>query len=139
MLTRDHYLDTWKPHVLVAEDDDRMRALIAGTLRRDGLVVSEASNGAELLFWVGELLTAPEAVHIDLIIADIRMPAASGLEALERLRDDDWAMPMILMTAFGDDETHDEARRLGASTVFDKPFELDDLRTAVHYFAGGSR
>jgi DNA-binding response OmpR family regulator len=39
--------------------------------------------------------------------------------------------PVILITAFGDDETHTEARRLGAAAVFNKPFEFDDLRTVV--------
>ena len=61
------------------------------------------------------------------MISDIKMPGLSGLDLLDTLRRSDWAMPVILITAFGDRETHDEAIRLGAVRVFDKPFELDDL------------
>jgi DNA-binding NtrC family response regulator len=69
-----------------------------------------------------------------LIISDVRMPGVSGLDVLATLRREDWSTPVILMTAFGDLETRAEARRLGAKALFDKPFDVDDLRTAVSWF-----
>jgi DNA-binding response OmpR family regulator len=71
----------------------------------------------------------PEA-DVDLIISDIRMPICSGLQILQALRDARWSVPVILMTAFGDEGTRDRAEGLGA-IFFDKPFAIDDLRTAV--------
>ncbi len=67
---------------------------------------------------------------IDLIVSDVRMPICSGLEIVRAIRDSGWTVPVILMTAFGDDETRDRAAQLNA-VLFDKPFDLDDLRTAV--------
>lgn len=64
------------------------------------------------------------------------MPWASGLTVLAALRRYDWATPAILITAFGDDETHSEARRLGAAAVFDKPFDMRDLRRAARRVLG---
>jgi DNA-binding response OmpR family regulator len=59
------------------------------------------------------------------------MPGPSGLEVLARLREEEWATPVLLISAFDDDATHAEARRLGAVGVLHKPFDLDDFRTAV--------
>jgi CheY-like chemotaxis protein len=65
------------------------------------------------------------------IVSDIRLPGYSGFDLLEALHDAQCDTPVILMTAFGDQETHDKARRLGAVAIFDKPFDADDLSTAV--------
>ena len=125
------------PCVLVAEDDTRMRELLADTLRRDGHEVIEARDGAELLDYIGELHLSPRGdPPIDLIITDVRMPTLSGIDVLAELRWADWAIPVIVITAFGDADLHAEAKRLGAAAVFDKPFDLDDIRTAVFRYAG---
>ena len=58
------------------------------------------------------------------------MPICSGLQILSALRDAHWRTPVILMTAFGDEATCKQAESLSAM-LFDKPFDLDDLRTAV--------
>jgi FixJ family two-component response regulator len=53
------------------------------------------------------------------------------LELLADLRKSDWLLPVILITAFGDESVHDEGTRLGAAMVLDKPFDLEDLVDAV--------
>ena len=58
------------------------------------------------------------------------MPVANGLQVVAALRSANCWTPVILMTAFGDESMRTEAQRLGA-VLFDKPFDLDDLRTAV--------
>jgi DNA-binding response OmpR family regulator len=65
----------------------------------------------------------------DLIVSDIRMPVCSGLRIVEALRRAG-CTPMILMTAFGDEQTRVQAADLRA-VLFDKPFDLDDLRRVV--------
>ena len=118
--------------VLVAEDDDALRAVLCRALRRAGYAVIEAGDGVECVGfaqpWVfrGQTVEPP-----DVIVSDVRMPGWSGLEALEILRAGAQTAPIILMTAFGSVETHDLAARLGASYVLDKPFEVDDLVALV--------
>ena len=119
------------PLVVLAEDDDELRHLVARRLRGHGCEVVEARTGLEL----AELILEHAADHrtrgtIELIISDIRMPGLTGLEIVELLRRIDWALPVILMTGFGDSEAHVEATRLGAA-VFDKPLDLDVFATVV--------
>lgn len=59
------------------------------------------------------------------------MPGCGGLEVLARMRRVEWSTPVILITAFGDAETHTEACRLGAARVLDKPFDVDELCLAA--------
>jgi DNA-binding response OmpR family regulator len=115
----------------VAEDDEAMRNVVVETLRKDGYAVSEASDGGRLLVtFVREFMHSPRVELIDLLVSDIRMPVCSGLEILEQLRAAKWPVPVILMTAFGDDHIRARARLLGA-LVFDKPFKMHDLRVAA--------
>jgi len=119
------------PHILLAEDDPAMRELVATALCRDGYDVSEVPDGGRLLTRIaGTYLTGTADLAYDLVISDIRMPVCDGLKMLEGLRKAEWSLPVILMTAFGDASTHSRAEALGAA-LFDKPFDIDDLRTAV--------
>jgi DNA-binding NtrC family response regulator len=110
--------------VVVAEDDAEMRDLVISELRRDGWTVIEARNGADLRF------ALRHGEPVDLVVSDIRMPAFSGLELVEQLRRQGNRTPVILMTGFGDEAVREAVEHLDA-LLFDKPFELDDLRTAV--------
>jgi len=127
----DAYVALHPRRVLLAEDDDQMRMLVAAALRADGHHVVEARDGRALLDEIGsELLGERPGQLTDLIVSDIRMPGLTGLEVLAGIRQARWSTPVILITAFGDEATHVAARALGAA-CFDKPFDLDDLRTAV--------
>ena len=117
--------------ILLAEDDGEMRSMLASTLRADGYEVVEAPSGSALLEEISLLLFRGEAVPADLIVSDERMPGFLGSEVLAGLRNARWPTPFILITGFGDENTHREAYRLGASAVFDKPFDLDDLRRTI--------
>ena len=121
-----------RAHVLVAEDDDDLRTMVVTGLRQDGHDLIVARDGVELLEYVASsMLFAEAAPEPDLIVSDIRMPGFSGLNVLAGLRDERWHTPIVLMTAYADDEIRNEAVRLGASAFFEKPFDVDDLRTAV--------
>ena len=117
------------PRVLVVEDDEDIRRLVVNALRSDGYAVDEAADGRNLLIEV-ESRHPAASEEIDLIISDIRMPVCTGLQILEALRNAEWTVPVILMTAYGDEATRKTADDLGA-VIFDKPFSLGDLRTAV--------
>jgi DNA-binding NtrC family response regulator len=116
--------------VLVADDDDDLRALIAATLRDDHYDVIEARDGAELLAHLDAALDSPTR-RPAVIVSDVRMPILSGLGVLSALRRAHVSMPVILITVFVDASIRSVAERLGATGVLAKPFDMDDLRTAV--------
>ena len=122
------------PIVLLAEDDDELRRLLARKLRRQGCDVVEARTGTQLVELVVEHTVEPIAAEqrqASLVISDLRMPGRSGLDVLRLLRRANVGVPVILMTAFGSRQVHDEALVLGAAAVFDKPVDLDDLTAAA--------
>lgn len=118
--------------VLVAEDDHEMRRLLRQALQRDGYEVVEASNGADLLKDLGARGFAN--IGADLLVSDIRMPGATGMDVLRALRTHGCQVPVVLISGFCEDSVALEARQLGATAIFHKPFEVDDLRIAVHFF-----
>ena len=99
--------------LLVVEDDRDMRSLLCDELWDEGYQLTEAANGDEAL--VAILKTVP-----DLIVTDLKMPAG-GLDYVNRLRTFAPQCPIILMTAFGDTRTKEEALKSGATAYFDKP------------------
>jgi DNA-binding response OmpR family regulator len=117
--------------ILLAEDDRDMRMLLSQALRKQGYMVTECQDGVQFLTRLGPLLDSRGAVEYDVIISDIRMPGLTGMEVLEGLTDTAWCPPVILITAFGDSDTHVRAAELGVAAMFDKPFEIDDLVAAV--------
>jgi DNA-binding response OmpR family regulator len=127
------------PRILVAEDDVEVRCLVAAALREDGYEVVEALDGGRLLVQVAAAYGRHgRKVACDVIVSDIRMPVCSGLEVLEGLRKAQCTTPVILMTAFGDEATREYVTSLRA-VLFDKPFDVDDLRTAVMNLLPGHR
>ncbi|HOP05691.1 MAG TPA: response regulator [candidate division Zixibacteria bacterium] len=115
------------PRILVAEDDPEMRRLLVWNLRKEGFETVECSDGWELLDHLGKPVLDGDPDDFDLVVSDIRMPGATGLEVLEGINETEWFVPMILITAFGSDQVHREAEELGAAGIFDKPFEVQDL------------
>jgi CheY-like chemotaxis protein len=119
-------------HIVLAEDDYELRRMLAGVLIEDGYQVTELCDGGELLDYVTSYgLRAGAVPRADLIISDVRMPKHGGLEVLAGLRRARFATPVVLITAFPEADTLAAAEALGAVTVLDKPFEIDDLRMVV--------
>jgi CheY-like chemotaxis protein len=112
-----------KARILVADDEPSMRQFLRIILGEDH-EVSEAANGLEALDLAREL--AP-----DLLILDVMMPGRSGLEVLAEVRRDPRLaeIPVIMITAWDDVQAHALAAR--AELVLTKPFDPEDLRTAV--------
>ena len=130
-----------QPCILLAEDDEEMRRLLVQELQKNGYQVCECSTGLRLLDKLGNRLVSPEKLkceptEYDLIISDIRMPGVTGMSVLEGMCLFEGFPPMILITAFGDEKTHEQAKELGAAALFDKPFEIEDLLAKVHEILG---
>jgi CheY-like chemotaxis protein len=115
------------PRVLLAEDDDAMRALIADVLRHDGYEVLEVANGRDL-FWCME--RAERGQPIDVVVSDIRMPAYDGLDVVEAWAQIGSDVSVVLMSAFPDPEVRRRADLLGV-VLLEKPFPFDRLQRYV--------
>ena len=121
-----------RPKILLAEDHREMRMLVAQSLRAEGYDVVEVCNGVDLAAEVRRAeLDDDNPRNADLLVIDVRMPGGSGLDCLGALRQTDWLTPAIVITAFPDARTFDEAMRLGATAVLCKPFELAALTSLV--------
>ena len=115
--------------VLIADDDEAMRSLLGASLRGQGFEVAECKDGRELMH-----LLQSEAQGVrtpSLIVSDLRMPGVTGLDVLHWLGRTLPQVPVILITAFGDAQTHRRAKALGAAAILDKPFDLEDFHAQV--------
>ena len=115
--------------ILLADDDSAMRQMLAGSLRRRGFAVDECEDGKELLDRL-ETCRSGSAVP-DLVVSDVQMPGATGLDVLHWLQRWLRGVPVILITAFGDRRIHRRAQELGAALVIDKPFDLSRLHDDI--------
>ena len=121
--------------VLVVEDDAEMRSLLAGVLKQDGAEVVEGDDGEQLLHWAERAGSQPRRQLFDAIVSDIQMPDMTALDVLRRVPTMSRSAPLILITAFGDKRTSEEAYQLGAELVLRKPVNLNDFRAIVRSVA----
>jgi len=110
--------------VLVVDDEEVVRNVLRERLEVDGHEVSEASNGRDAIQRLDE-------GTFDVIITDILMPETDGLELLMHARKMQPDAKVIAITGAKNSLHRDNARGLGASQVFEKPFELEDIAAAV--------
>jgi DNA-binding response OmpR family regulator len=116
------------PRVLLAEDDNELRKLLAGALRRNGYDVIEICDGLQLRDRLEySRLLFGDHYDFDLIISDVRMPGLGGLDVVSAMADVARRPPVIMITAFGDQQTYIRAMQLKAVAFFDKPFDIDSL------------
>lgn len=107
-----------------------MRGTVAGALRGDGYDVVEAVSGFELLEEISPaLLSDDPSQGPDAIIMDVWVPGIMGLSILGGLRDAHWPTPIVLIAGSREHAVREISLRLGADAVFERPFEIDDLRT----------
>jgi two-component system phosphate regulon response regulator OmpR len=106
-------------HILVVDDDDRIRELLSRFLREHGLRVSAAPNGERALLLLGQM-------SFDLVILDVMMPGIDGFEVTRRLREIG-DTPVLLLTARGEPEDRIKGLSLGADDYLSKPFEPEEL------------
>ncbi|MEL7108179.1 MAG: response regulator transcription factor [Pseudomonadota bacterium] len=113
-------------HLLIVDDDDRIRDLLKQYLAREGHSVTTAADAgaARKLF---------QTFSFDLAIIDIMMPGEDGLSLLKALRQEGNDTPILLLTARGQSSDRIEGLRLGADDYLPKPFEPEELalRTAA--------
>ena len=110
--------------VLIGEDEKDMQEVLSEVLVRRGYIALSASNGEEVL---QELRNKSP----DVVLLDIRLPKLDGLKTLEKIRRMNLAVPVVMMTAYGDVPTAIQAMRLGAVDYITKPFKNEDVVDAL--------
>jgi two-component system cell cycle sensor histidine kinase/response regulator CckA len=110
--------------LLICEDEDAIRDILARGLRRHGLVV-EAVADAE-----SALAALADGAAFDVLLSDVMMPGIDGVELARRARASHPALPILLMSGFAEPPLH-KAAETAAIRFIAKPFTLDELRTAL--------
>lgn len=111
-----------KRQVLIADDDDDSRAMLAFLLEEEGWNVREARDGLEAL---EELVNQPP----DLLILDNRMPQLTGIEVYKQIRKLGVNLTVILVTAYG--HVEELATSVGISYSVSKPYDITELLNII--------
>ncbi|WP_027377375.1 response regulator transcription factor [Kaistella palustris] len=116
--------------ILIAEDDELILKTIEHKLIKEGYRVILARNGKEAIDTLN-------AKHVDLIITDIMMPFASGIEILSALKKFEKKIPVIMLSSMGQEEVILEAFDLGAYDFVVKPFSPSELALRIRRLLPG--
>src|SRR4051812_4184867 len=108
--------------ILVADDEQNLRRVLVALLRREGHEVVQAASGLEAIERLGD---------VDVVVTDLRMPGADGMEVLRTASKNYPHVPVIMITAYGSVGQAVEAIKAGAFDYIEKPFEQDSIRTIL--------
>jgi DNA-binding response OmpR family regulator len=117
--------------ILVVEDDSAIRRGVVDALRFQGYVASEASNG-------DEAFTMALEPRYDLLLLDLILPGKQGLEILKEVRLAYPTLPVIIVTAKGDETDRVNGLKLGADDYVVKPFSIKELMARIEAVLGRS-
>ena len=106
-------------HILIVDDDDRIRELVKEYLEENKFIVTTAINASDAKKKL-------EIIKFDILVLDIMMPGQSGLSLTQELKKNN-STPIILLTAKGEAENRIEGLELGADDYLGKPFEPKEL------------
>jgi DNA-binding NtrC family response regulator len=110
--------------ILVVDDEQAQRTVLAGFLRKRGFEVLQAPG-------VGDALSQVSARLVDLVLTDLRMPDGTGLDVLNGVRKINPEIAVVVMTAFGTVASAVDAMKHGASDYLTKPIDLDELDVLI--------
>src|SRR5512147_2495389 len=110
--------------VLIVEDDQPLRELLQIELSRSGYKVEAAANGEEGLAMYKEQI-------FNIVLLDVRMPGADGVEILQQMRAESNIPEIIMFTGHGTIETAVECIKHGAYDYLTKPVKLDELEMLI--------
>lgn len=110
---------TNKPHILVVDDDDRIRTLLSRFLRDNDFIVSTAKNG-------NDALNVLKCAYYDALVVDVMMPEKNGIDLTKELRATS-DLPILLLTALWEVNDRINGLESGADDYLAKPFEPKEL------------
>ncbi|PGM59203.1 MULTISPECIES: response regulator [unclassified Bacillus (in: firmicutes)] len=110
--------------LLIVDDQYGIRLLLHEIFKKEGYEVFQAANGFQAIDIV--VKDCP-----DLVILDMKIPGMDGVEILKRIKEINKDIKVILMTAYGELDIIEEAKKLGALQYFPKPFDIDEIKKVV--------
>ena len=113
-------------HILVAEDEDVLRDLVARALSNEGHKVTTSADGAQALDLLGSA-----ANTFDLLLTDIKMPVMDGIALALAAARDHPELPILLMTGYADQRERAHGLDALVHEVVAKPFSIAELQSAV--------
>nr|WP_256872534.1 response regulator [Paenibacillus sp. 79R4] len=117
---------------MIVDDQNGIRILLMEVFSSEGYMTFQAPNGKIAL----EIVRAESP---DLVLLDMKIPGMDGLEILKHIKEVNPEIKVIMMTAYGELDMIKEATELGALMHFTKPFDIDEIRTAVNmHLKGGA-
>lgn len=111
-------------HILIVDDDETQRSLLAGYLKKRDYTVTTAVSGLEAI-------EKNQVKGFDLAILDLKMPEIDGIETMAKMKEIDPETYFIILTGYGTVETAVEAMKIGAYDYLSKPINLDELELIV--------
>lgn len=111
--------------ILIVDDQAGIRLLLNEVFKKAGYETYLAANGLEAIRFL-------ENIIMDCMLLDMRIPGANGIQILKHLQKLGQKMPIIMMTAYGEQDLLDQAKELGATHYFTKPFDIKELQNIVN-------
>ncbi|WP_368668754.1 response regulator [Sporosarcina sp. 6E9] len=116
--------------ILIVVDQPGIRLLLGELFRKENYSVRLAKNGVEAFIKI-------EAEQPDCVLLDMKMAGIDGMEVLKKIKKKWPAVPVIMMTAYGELEKIEEVLALGAEKYFTKPFDIYEVRDTVNEIITG--
>jgi DNA-binding response OmpR family regulator len=114
-----------QPHVLLVEDETHIAQGLIYNLEREGYLVTHAETGASAM-------EAFSSRRLDLVILDLMLPDSHGIDLCRQMRKTAPQLPILMLTALGEEQDRVKGLKEGADDYLSKPFSLDELLLRVH-------
>lgn len=111
--------------ILIVDDQQGIRLLLNEVFKKEGYEPYLAANGLEAIRFI-------ENIKIDCMLLDMKIPGMNGIEILQRMEGMGRKMPIVMMTAYGEISLIEQAKTLGVTHYFTKPFDIFELRNTVN-------
>lgn len=113
-----------KETILVVDDQAGVRTLLSLLCQEEGLAVEVAKHGLDAINKIKENCPA-------MVLMDVRMPVMDGVTALGWIKEHYPDLPVVMMTAYAEEERLEEAEKIGVVDVWYKPFDINEVRVKV--------
>ncbi len=113
-----------KGRILIVDDEEDLRTLLAGYLEDRGYEVSSAANGQQAI-------SVLHKKRFDLALLDIQMPVVNGIQVLKFINQNYPSTKAIILTGYADLKHAVEARESGARDFIGKPYKLEEIRATI--------
>jgi two-component system response regulator PilR (NtrC family) len=117
-------MENTKGRILIIEDEKSLREVLSILLEEEGYEITAAADGQEGMDYLAKDI-------FDLVVTDIKMPKANGFDVLRKVKELAPLTVVIMITAFGTNESTIEAMKLGAYDYIHKPFKIDEIRLII--------